>query len=85
MVHGAYVGRQRTLADLRREVVDAGLGRGRLVLIAGEPGIGKTSLAVETSRFAAEQGMEVRQLGLGNSAGPARMLEMLSEAGRYQD
>ena len=34
-------------------------GRGRLFLISGEPGIGKTWLADEVARHAAERGMRV--------------------------
>jgi tetratricopeptide (TPR) repeat protein len=38
----AFVGRARELAELRAGLDDAIAGRGRLVLLAGEPGIGKT-------------------------------------------
>ena len=39
------VGRQDVLAQLRRAVEDAARGRGRLLLLAGEAGIGKTAVA----------------------------------------
>ena len=38
------VGRERELAALHRGLDDAASGRGRLLLISGEPGIGKTRL-----------------------------------------
>ena len=39
---------------------DARAGRGRLVLLTGEPGIGKTRLADESARLATAKGMPVR-------------------------
>ena len=41
----AFVGRDRELGDLVACLDDAFAGRGRLVLLAGEPGIGKSRLA----------------------------------------
>jgi hypothetical protein len=38
------VGRQRELAELCRAVDDASAGRGRILCLTGEPGIGKTTL-----------------------------------------
>ncbi len=43
----AFVGRQQELAVLTAALDDALSGRGRLVMLAGEPGIGKTRLARE--------------------------------------
>ncbi|MFJ8622114.1 ATP-binding protein [Kitasatospora sp. NPDC093550] len=46
------VGRAALLTSLCRAVDDAAAGRGGLVLLAGEPGIGKTALAAEVVRYA---------------------------------
>src|SRR5262249_36853257 len=48
---GVFVGRERELGLLRGRLADARRSRGQLVLISGEPGIGKTRLA---ERFAEE-------------------------------
>ena len=40
-----FVGRDREMAELQAGLEDALGGQGRLFLIAGEPGIGKTRLA----------------------------------------
>src|SRR5215472_6933750 len=45
----AIVGRDNELAELRAGLLDASAGRGRLFLVAGEPGIGKTRLADQIS------------------------------------
>jgi len=50
------VGRDRELAELVAGLEDAIGGRGRLFLIAGEPGIGKTWLAEYLARRATKQG-----------------------------
>jgi len=42
-----FVGREPELAELARALDDALAGQGRLVLLAGEPGIGKSRLAEE--------------------------------------
>jgi DNA-binding SARP family transcriptional activator/tetratricopeptide (TPR) repeat protein len=44
---GVFVGRRRELAELAGALDDALAGRGRLVLLVGEPGIGKSRLADE--------------------------------------
>src|SRR5213595_2241724 len=53
----ALVGRDRELATLREQLSGARAGQGSLVLIGGEAGIGKTSLAEAACRDAAQQGV----------------------------
>ena len=42
---GSLVGRDRELAELRQGLEGALAGRGRLFMVAGDPGVGKTALA----------------------------------------
>ena len=49
---GIFVGREAELKELRAAVQDALSGRGRLILIGGEPGIGKTRIAEEAVTYA---------------------------------
>ena len=55
----AFVGRQRELEEIRRGLDDAAAGRGRLFLLVGEPGIGKSRLADEAATAAAGRGAAV--------------------------
>jgi predicted ATPase len=57
--HNAFVGRERELTELRAGLDDVGAGHGKLFLLSGEPGIGKTRLAEEISDEAAARGMRV--------------------------
>ncbi len=52
-----FVGRRAETDLLRSALDDARAGHGRLVLIEGEPGIGKTRLALELAQQAAGQGI----------------------------
>ena len=54
-----FVGREDALGWLRAQWSDARGGSGRLAIIAGEPGIGKTRLASELARAAHEEGAAV--------------------------
>lgn len=52
----SLVGRQRELAELGDALDDAFTGRGRVLVLTGEPGIGKTRLADELTTLAAQRG-----------------------------
>jgi DNA-binding SARP family transcriptional activator len=56
---GAFVGRETELAELVAGLDDVFAGRGRLFLLVGEPGIGKTRLADEVIRHARGRGAQV--------------------------
>jgi eukaryotic-like serine/threonine-protein kinase len=56
---GTFVGRERELAELVGGLDDAFAGRGRLFLLAGEPGIGKSRLAEELIADARARGARV--------------------------
>lgn len=56
----AMVGRARELAELRGGLADATARRGSLLLISGEPGIGKTRLSAELASHAQASGVAVR-------------------------
>ena len=56
---GAFVGRDAELAELGHALEDAAAGRGRLFLVSGESGVGKTRLADEVASRAKESGMTV--------------------------
>jgi DNA-binding SARP family transcriptional activator/predicted ATPase len=56
---GELVGREEQLVVLAAILDGAAAGCGRLVLVAGEPGIGKTRLAEEVARRAAVRGVRV--------------------------
>ena len=53
---GVFVGRQREMRELKACLEDALSGRGRLVMLVGEPGIGKTRTAQELATYAGLRG-----------------------------
>ncbi len=59
LTSGTFVGRQKELADLKRALEDAMAGQGRLVMLVGEPGIGKTRTAQELASYAETRGAQV--------------------------
>ncbi len=48
----AFIGREREMAELRSGLDEAASGHGRLHLIAGAPGVGKTRLSSELAKLA---------------------------------
>jgi DNA-binding SARP family transcriptional activator len=56
---GPFVGREHELEKLRGLLAEAYAGRGRLVLLTGEPGVGKTRIAAELARLASALGAQV--------------------------
>jgi len=52
-----YVGRDEERAELRRRLNETLAGRGSLVMIGGEPGVGKTRISEELMAEAADRGM----------------------------
>jgi AAA ATPase domain len=53
------VGRDDVLAELRRVMDEAVAGRGRLLLLAGEAGIGKTTMLTAAAALAESRGIRV--------------------------
>ena len=56
---GVYVGREKEMERMRGAVDDALEGQGRLLLLVGEPGIGKTRAAEELATYARVRGARV--------------------------
>ena len=54
-----FVGRDREMVTLRASLTDVVAGHGRLVLLVGEPGIGKTRTTQELTGLARRQGARV--------------------------
>ena len=57
--NSGFVGRSREMAELKSALDDALSGQGRLVMLAGEPGVGKTRTAQELASYANGQGAQV--------------------------
>ncbi|MEE9402071.1 MAG: BREX system ATP-binding domain-containing protein, partial [Desulfobacteria bacterium] len=54
-----FVGREKELEELTADLEEVKAGRGRLVIIEGQAGIGKTRLVLELQRIATEQDFEI--------------------------
>ncbi|MCH8095402.1 MAG: ATP-binding protein, partial [Chloroflexi bacterium] len=58
--HGSgFVGRRQQMAELTAALDDSMSGQGRIVMLAGEPGIGKTRIAQELAAYAEQRGAQV--------------------------
>jgi transcriptional regulator with AAA-type ATPase domain len=66
----AVVGRAKELENLRDALAEAAAGRGLLVLVTGEPGIGKTRLMQELAKLASVADWRVLMRGAGRRAAP---------------
>jgi DNA-binding CsgD family transcriptional regulator/tetratricopeptide (TPR) repeat protein len=58
-IGSAFVGRETEMAELRLSLRDTLASQGRLVMLAGEPGIGKTRLGQELAAMAQQQGVRI--------------------------
>jgi class 3 adenylate cyclase len=56
---GVFVGRDKEMDELRAGLEDALSGRGRLLMLVGEPGIGKTRTAEEFATYASLRNTQV--------------------------
>jgi hypothetical protein len=56
---GVFVGRERELGELRAGLDDALSGRGRVMMLVGEAGIGKSRIADEFATYARVRGAQV--------------------------
>ena len=56
---GIFVGREKEMDELRAGLEDALSGRGRLVMLVGEPGIGKTRTSEEFATYARLRDVQV--------------------------
>ena len=54
-----FVGRQREMAELTASLEEAVSGHGRLFMLGGEPGIGKTRITQELASYAENRGAKV--------------------------
>ncbi len=84
---GRLVGRDAALAVIGASLADARAGACGLVLVAGEPGVGKTALLAEQARLAARSGARVLRGGCweGDGAPPywlwTQVLDELPDVG----
>ncbi|MBW2386467.1 MAG: protein kinase, partial [Deltaproteobacteria bacterium] len=59
LASGVFVGREEQLATLHRGLEDALSGKGSVLLLVGEPGIGKTRTSEELTTYARMRGAQV--------------------------
>jgi class 3 adenylate cyclase len=72
LAEGVFVGREAEVRDVRAAVDAAVSGRGRLVMITGAAGVGKSRLASEVATYANLRGAQILVgRGLGDEGAPA--------------
>ena len=59
LVGGVFVGREKEMEELRSGLEDALSGRGRMLMLVGEPGIGKTRTCEALATYASLCGVQV--------------------------
>lgn len=79
----ALVGREAELQILTQELSEAGSGRTRVVILVGEPGIGKTSLLTHLAGFAHRNSWTVLRGGSSQAEGMPPYLSFLEAFGHY--
>ena len=57
--HNGFVGRHREMEELKAALEEAISGKGRLAMLVGEPGIGKTRTAQELASHGERSGVRV--------------------------
>src|SRR5262249_45343456 len=75
-----FVGRDTELATLRRRLERAGSGRGQVVALVGEPGIGKSRLVWEAIHPQRDQGwlvLQGRSVSHGKASAYAPVVDLL--------
>ena len=81
LARGVFVGRERELDGLRKAFDEAFAGHGSIVMLVGEPGIGKTRAAQELETYARMRGAQVLW-GLSHEAAGAPAYWPWIQAGR---
>jgi predicted ATPase len=67
---GGFVGRAVQLGELDAVLASASAGRGELVVVAGESGIGKTRFVHEVAERAREHGLQVGEAACWDGGAP---------------
>src|SRR3989440_730007 len=79
----AIVGRQQELTLVTHQYEAAKAGHARVVLVTGDPGIGKTRLLDEIARWTAEEGAIILRGGASEAEGMPPYLPFVEALGRY--
>ena len=77
-----FVGRQHELAIIWSQYQVVKTGSARVVLLRGEPGIGKTRLLDEVASYAAQDGVTVLRGGASEAEGMPPYLPFLEALGQ---